>query len=99
MGTVEIVIAVAVVAALAYFFLVKKKAGDVNNDGAVNVEDAKVVVEKVEEKVEAAVVEVKAAAKKTVAKAKTAAAKKPAAKKPAKGGAGGRGGSDTTALN
>jgi uncharacterized protein (UPF0333 family) len=82
MELVNIIIAVAVIGALAYYFVFKKKAGDVNNDGAVNVEDAKVAVEKVEVAVEAAVEEVKTVAKKTVAKVKTTAAKaKPTVKK------------------
>ena len=66
---IQIVIAVAVVAALAYFFVFKKKA-DVNNDGQVNVEDVKAVAEKVEVAAEQAVEEVKTVAKKTAAKKK-----------------------------
>ena len=82
MELVNIIIAVAVVGALAYYFVFKKKAGDLNNDGAVNVDDAKAAADKVEVAVEAAVEEVK-----TVAKVKTTAAKvKPAAKKIAGGG-------------
>lgn len=98
MELVNIIIAVAVVGALAYYFVFKKKAGDVNNDGAVNVEDVKAAADKVEVAVEAAadkvevaveaaVAEVKTVAKKTVAKVKTTAAKaKPAAKKTNGGG-------------
>ena len=87
MELVNIIIAVAVIGALAYYFVFKKKAGDLNSDGAVNVEDAKVAADKVEVAVEAAVEEVKTVAKKTVAKVKTTAAKtKPAAKKIAGGG-------------
>lgn len=87
MELVNIIIAVAVVGALAYYFVFKKKAGDLNNDGAVNVDDAKAAVETVEVAAEAAVEEVKTVAKKTVAKVKTTAAKaKPAAKKIAGGG-------------
>jgi len=63
MELVNIIIAVAVIGALAYYFVFKKKAGDVNNDGAVNVEDAKVAAEKVEVAVEAPVEAVKPAAK------------------------------------
>jgi len=80
MELVNIIIAVAVVGALAYYFVFKKKAGDLNNDGAVNVDDAKAAVETVEVAAEAAVEEVKTVAKKTVSKAK------PAAKKIAGGG-------------
>ena len=87
MELVNIIIAVAVIGALAYYFVFKKKAGDVNNDGAVNIEDAKAAADKVEVAVEAAVAEVKTVAEKTVAKVKTTAAKaKPAAKKITGGG-------------
>ena len=80
MELVNIIIAVAVIGALAYYFVFKKKAGDVNNDGAVNIDDAKAAAETVEVAAEAAVEEVKTMAKKTVSKAK------PAAKKIAGGG-------------
>ena len=83
MELVNIIIAVAVVGALAYYFVFKKKAGDVNNDGAVNIEDAKAAADKVEVAVEAAVAEVKTVAKKTVSKAKPAAKKITGGGKPA----------------
>lgn len=87
----QIIIAVAVVAALAYFFVFKKKAGDVNQDGAVNADDVKVVAEKVEAKVEAAAAEVTEVVKKVGAKTKSAAKKATGGKrsgggKPSEGG-------------
>ena len=83
MELVNIIIAVAVIGALAYYFVFKKKAGDVNNDGAVNIEDAKAAADKVEVAAEAAVEEVKTVAKKTVSKAKPAAKKITGGGKPA----------------
>lgn len=91
--TVELVIALAVVVALAYFLVFKKK-GDVNQDGKVDATDVKVVAEKVEAKVEEVAVEAQAVAEVAVAKVKKTATK---AKAAAKGTAGKAGSAKTTA--
>lgn len=68
------------------FAFIKKLFGfaDVNKDGKVDAQDAKVAVETVKAEVKETVVEVKAEVKKVAAKAKQAVKKAPAKKAPKK---------------
>lgn len=74
---VELIIAIVIVAGIAIWYYNRDKGLDVNKDGKVDVQDAKVAVENtvaaVKEEVKEEVAEVKASVKKTASKAKTAA--------------------------
>lgn len=78
---VELIIAIVIVAGIAIWYYNRDKGLDVNKDGKVDVQDAKVAVEntvaavkeEVKEEVAEAKAEVKASVKKTASKAKTAA--------------------------
>lgn len=73
----EILVIAVVIAVIAgvIFYNKNPKALDVNKDGKVNAEDAKVAVKAVKAEVKEAAAEVKTEAKKTVAKAKASAKK------------------------
>jgi DNA topoisomerase I len=81
-----IIAAVVVIGAIVYYNVnAGRRSLDVNQDGEVDLADAKMGIETAKKGIAADIVKVKAAAKATVKKAaaKKPAAKKPAAKKPA----------------
>jgi hypothetical protein len=81
-----IIAAVVVIGAIVYYNVIAgRNSLDLNQDGEVDLADAKVAVQTAKQGIAADIVKVKTAAKATVKKAtaKKPAAKKPAAKKPA----------------
>lgn len=81
-----IIAAVVVIGAIVYYNVsAGRKSLDLNQDGEVDLADAKMGIETAKQGIAADIVRVKTAAKATVKKAtaKKPAAKKPAAKKPA----------------
>ena len=76
-----VIAAVVVVAALVYYNRTSTKGLDLDQDGDIDVADAKIAVDNAKQGIAADIVKVKTAAKTAVKKVAT---KKPAAKKPAK---------------